>query len=151
MVLIGVLLVGAASAVAADVWLENPDLMVTVQAFGRSWSAHFWALLVVGMAIGFAGLLGLLLTGKGSLRARRVRGERRSVLRERDRLERQVAEERAKRAGADHPAGAAAAAPTAVGGPARATMDSGSGGDTAESARPGLLRRGRTNPVRHRA
>ncbi len=91
MIVIGLILAGAASAIAIDVWLENTPAMISVQAFGHTWSQPVWVLVLVGVAVGFGGLLGLLIAATGARRAQRLRAERRSMLRDRERRERESA------------------------------------------------------------
>ncbi len=131
MILIGLILAAAASAVAVDLWLENPHLMMTVQAFGHTWSQPMWVLLVTGVAVGFGGLVGLLMMGGGMRRSRRIRVERRAAMRDRELLARQPVAE---------PAPAPAAQPV-VTGPAVGTMSEAEGAPATPARRRGLFSR----------
>jgi hypothetical protein len=121
--LLGLICIGAAVAAGIDVWREN-NTHLTVQGFGHTFSQPPWVVIVVGAVCGALILLGLAMFLSGAMARRRLVGERRAALREREQLLKQSNSDRAARQQAEHDrelanaeaarARAAAAPPTTV-------------------------------------
>jgi hypothetical protein len=98
-VLIGLLLIGVVLAAGIDVWKEN-GAHIKVQGFGHSFSQPPWVVLLVGAGCGVLLVIGLGLIARGVARSRRLRREHEEVLRDRDRLAKEI---EAERAAHEHP------------------------------------------------
>jgi hypothetical protein len=108
LLLLGLVFIGAAAAVGIDVWQEN-NAHLTVQGFGHTFSQPPWVVIVVGAVCGALIILGLMMLMGGAASRRRLGAERRSALRDRDRLMKQAESERAAREQAERERAAATA------------------------------------------
>src|SRR4051812_48641278 len=82
MVVIGLILFGAAAAGAAVLIVQNQDGAVEVNALGNTWQWDRYWLVVAGLALALAAALGMAMMARGAARARRLRRERAELLAE---------------------------------------------------------------------
>ena len=85
MALIGLVLLAAAAAFGIDVAAQN-FFDLDVEVFGRTFATSPSAVFVAGVVTGLVGVAGVFLLTDGIRRRRRIRGERRATVAERDRL-----------------------------------------------------------------
>jgi uncharacterized integral membrane protein len=81
MLTVGLILLLAAVAVAADALAQN-TFHVRVDLFGAHFSMPFWQVAVAGIVLGAIALLGLLMTLRGMKKAVALRKDRRRMSRE---------------------------------------------------------------------
>jgi signal transduction histidine kinase len=126
MAALGLLLLAAAGVFALVVALANSggDSMVTAEFFGYSADLSAGRLLLVGVVVGVAGMLGLMMLLAGMKRgaskarsrraeAREYRGQAETLQEERDRLARELEEERSARTRAEKAGTSAPVGPSA--------------------------------------
>jgi len=86
-VVIGLILVGAAATATAILIIQNrDDGRVQVRAVGHSWLWPEHRIVTAGLAIGFLGLVGVAMLRRGLTRRRRLRRELAELVAENDRL-----------------------------------------------------------------
>jgi hypothetical protein len=125
MIVVGLILFGAALAAAAIGIVENRNLIIDVHALGQTWTVHAYWVLVAGAVITVVALVGLAMMKTGAARARWRRRERRALARENTRLSSLVAEQRddvdlSRTADAYSPVDMPASEPTQVAAPSAA-------------------------------
>jgi uncharacterized integral membrane protein len=89
MIVVGFILIAAAVAAAVILIVQNQGA-INVHALGGSWHVDAYWLLVAGLVILAAAILGLAIAQTGTARAWRLRRERRELARENRRLSAQV-------------------------------------------------------------
>ena len=115
-------MVAAGVGLATDIFVQNTN-QLDIDVFGRTVTVAPGWLVVTGVVIAIAAVAGLLLIGKGFVRARARHKALRVAGRERDELARTLAAERAERERTDGPATSFAAPGPAV--ETRASVPSG--------------------------
>jgi len=100
MLLIGLLLFGAAAAVAMDALIENTSTM-SVLLFGRTFDVPLRGVLVIAAGVGLIAVLGVLFMRDAAARRARLRAERRDAMAARERLADLAEQERAERRSAE--------------------------------------------------
>ena len=109
MFLVGLILFAAAAAGALIGIVQNRHLVIDVHALGQIWTVHAYWVLVAGVIVAVVGLLGLGIMNRGAERSRRLRRERRALVRENRRLSKLAADNRhdiaSKRAANAYPLG----------------------------------------------
>jgi membrane protein implicated in regulation of membrane protease activity len=81
-IILGVVLLVAAAAATVIVIVQNRGSVVDVHVLGQTWSGHVYWVLVAGLIIAVAALLGLAVMRVGVSRARRQRRERAELIAE---------------------------------------------------------------------
>jgi hypothetical protein len=99
MLVIGLIFIGAVLAVGMDVWQEN-NAHVVAQGFGHTFSQPPWVVLVAGAACGALLVVGVALLAGANARRRRLYHEHLEVLRDVDRLAKEIDADRAACEGA---------------------------------------------------
>jgi hypothetical protein len=85
-IIVGLFLFAAAVATAATLILQNRASIVRVHALGHTWSGHLYWVLVAGLIIALAGVVGLAIMRRGLSRARGRHRERAELLADNKRL-----------------------------------------------------------------
>ncbi len=92
MIVLGIVLLAAAIATAIVLIAQNSTATIDFHALGNTWNVHVYWALVAGMVIVLVALLGVAAMRAGTAHTWRARRERRELLAENRRLNRQVAE-----------------------------------------------------------
>ena len=79
MIVIGLILLGAASAAAVVLGVQNQDGLLQVHALGYTWQWHPYWLVVVGLGLAVVGAFGAAMIRAGAAYRRRLRHERREL------------------------------------------------------------------------
>jgi hypothetical protein len=86
MIVIGFVFLAAAVAAASVLIAQNNDATLNVKGLGYTWNVHAYWLLVAGLVIAAAAVIGLSLMRRGTTRYVRLRREHRGLVRDHERL-----------------------------------------------------------------